>query len=101
MKIWFAIPLTIGLIVLSILASALVHFSVVMPMVLLTSLWVAFDSAKLQLSRYKSGISYGPVVMFFACLLLWAVGFPWYLVMRDKILSGTAVLKDGPPVTAA
>ncbi len=101
MKVWLAIPLTIALIVLSVIASTYAHFSVVMPMVLATSLWVAFDSSKLQLSRYKSGISYGPVALFVACALLWIVGFPWYLVMRDKIKSGTAVLKDAPQAGSA
>ena len=29
-----------------------------------TALWAAKDSAKIQLSRYKSGISYGPFILF-------------------------------------
>jgi hypothetical protein len=70
-------------------------------MVLGTSLWAAFDSSKIQLKRYKSGISYGPIVLFVACALLWIVGFPWYLIMRYKIKAGTAVLKDSASVPAA
>jgi hypothetical protein len=74
---------------------------VVTLMVLATSLWVAFDSSKVQLSRYKSGISYSPIVLFFACLLLWFAAFPWYLAVRERILSGNAVLKDPIPTVAA
>jgi len=62
--------------------------------VLGTALWVAIDSSKIQLKRYKSGISYGPVVLFIACAMVWIVGFPWYLAMRYKIKTGTAILKD-------
>jgi len=64
-------------------------------MILGTALWAAIDSKKIQLRRYKSGISYGPVALFIAIALLWIVGFPWYLVMRYRIKTGAAVLKDG------
>ena len=60
-------------------------------MILGTAIWAAIDSSKIQLKRYKSGISYGPVVLFFGIALLWIIGFPWYLSMRYKIKTGTAV----------
>ena len=63
-------------------------------MVLITAIWAAVDSSKIHLKRYRSGISCGPVVLFFGFLLLWVVAFPWYLSVRYKILTGTAVLKD-------
>ena len=62
MKTPLAILFTIGLFVVSYFGSAFVHFDLVTIMVLGTSLWAAMDSSKLQLKRYKSGISYGPVV---------------------------------------
>ena len=70
-------------------------------MVFGTGIWAAVDSTKIQLKRYKSGISYGPVVIFICFVGLWIVAFPWYLVMRHKILTGTAVLKDGATNVAA
>ena len=70
-------------------------------MVLGTGIWAAVDSTKIQLKRYKSGISYGPVVIFICFVGLWIVAFPWYLIMRHKILTGTAVLKDGATNVAA
>jgi hypothetical protein len=94
MKTWLAIVFSIALFVVCWYASGVLRFNLVMPMVILTSLWAAVDSSRLQLRRYKSGISYGPVVLFFACALLWIVGFPWYLSMRHKIRNGTAVLKE-------
>jgi len=69
--------------------------------VLGTGIWAAVDSAKIQLKRYKSGISYGPVVIFICFVGLWIVAFPWYLIMRYKIKTGTAVLKDGATNVAA
>jgi len=70
-------------------------------MVLGTAIWAAIDSSKIQLKRYKSGISYGPVVLFFGFLFLWIVAFPWYLIVRYKIKTGTATLKDGAPDVAS
>ncbi len=61
--------------------------------VLSTAVWAAIDSAKLQFSAYRSAIAYGPVVVFFAFLLVWIIAFPWYLSIRHKIQSGSAVLK--------
>jgi hypothetical protein len=101
MKTWIAILFTIGLFAACIVLSALIRFNLTFIMVPGTSLWVAIDSSKIQLKRYKSGISYGPVALFFACALLWIVGFPWYLAMRYKIKTGTAILKDEVPKVAA
>lgn len=70
-------------------------------MVLGTGIWAAVDSTKIQLKRYKSGISYGPVAIFMCFVGLWIVAFPWYLIMRHKILTGMAVLKDGARNVAA
>ena len=95
MKTWIAILFTIGLLAACIVISSLIDFDLTWIMVLSTALWVAIDSSKLQLKRYKSGISSGPVALFFACALLWIIGFPWYLAMRYKIKTGTAVLKEG------
>jgi hypothetical protein len=66
-----------------------------------TGIWAAVDSTKIQLRRYKSGISYGPVVIFICFVGLWIVAFPWYLILRYKIKTGTAVLKDGATNVAA
>ncbi len=101
MKTWIAILFSIGLFVACYIVSSLIHFDLIWIMVVATAIWAAIDSSKIQLRRYKSGISYGPVVLFIACALLWIVGFPWYLSMRYKIKMGTAVLKDGATNVAA
>jgi hypothetical protein len=93
MKTWIAILFTLGLLAASIVISAMIGFNLTWIMVLGTALWAAIDSTKIQLRRYKSGISSGPVVLFVACALLWIVGFPWYLAMRYKIQTGAAILK--------
>jgi hypothetical protein len=103
MKTWLAVLLTIALYVLSSLITFDIGgraVSLSWFMVLGTSIWVAIDSSKMQLQRYKSGISYGPVVLFFCGLVLWIIAFPWYLSMRYKIQNGTAILRDVPNVAA-
>lgn len=94
MKTRNAILFTLGLLAACALISALIGFNITLILVFGTVLWAAIDSSKIQLKRYKSGISYGPVVLFIAIAFIWIVGFPWYLSMRYKIKTGTAVLKD-------
>ena len=55
---------------------------------------VAGHAHTIGLRRYRSGISYGPVVLFIGVAAVWIVGFPWYLVVRDRILRGEATLKE-------
>ena len=66
---------------------------------ILSSIWAGIDSSKIELKKYKSGISYGPIVLTFWCLALWIVAFPWYLVVRAKIKAGSAQLKEGFELT--
>ena len=104
MKTRDAILLTVTLILLTSffgLNIAGKYFPLSWFMILGTAIWAAIDSSKIQLKRYKSGISYGPVVLFFGIALLWIIGFPWYLSMRYKIKTGTAVVKDGTTNVAA
>ena len=95
MKTPIAILFTLGLFGACVVVYDLTHFHITWIVVLGSSLWAAIDSSKIQLKRYKSGVSYGPIVLFIACALLWIIGFPWYLSMRYKIKAGTAILKDG------
>lgn len=69
-------------------------------MVLITAIWAGVDSSKINLKRYESGISYRPIVLFFGVLLLWIIAFPWYLIVRHRIQTGTAPLRDVTPVAA-
>ena len=100
MKAWAAILITLGLFVLCGVITAVTHINAALFMFLGTSLWAAIDSTKIELVKYKSGISYGPVVLFFACAFLWIVGFPWYLIVRNKIKTGVAELKNVPETAA-
>ena len=98
MKTQHAILLTIALILLTSFVGVNIagqYVPLSWFMILGTAIWAAIDSSKIHLKRYKSGISYGPVVLFIAIAFLWIIGFPWYLAMRYKIKTGTAILKDG------
>lgn len=65
-----------------------------LPVILLSALWAAYDSSQVQLTKYQTGISYSPIVLFLAVALLWIVGFPWYVVARQKIKQGALPLKQ-------
>ncbi len=92
---WMAILLTVALLGACVVIYRLTGFDLSWIMVIGTALWAAVDSAKIHLKRYECGISYGPVVLFFGFVLLWFIAFPWYLIVRHKIKTGTAILKDG------
>src|SRR5690242_9215362 len=55
--------------------------------VLGTSIWVLIDAKQIGVrSGLIKGIGgMGPWGWFFACLLLWIVGFPLYLVKRNEL----------------
>ncbi len=94
MKWYWAILFTIVILLVTLGVSGLVGFDLTLIMVPVTALLVAIDSKKIGLKNYKSGISYNPVVVFFAVGLLWIFGFPWYLHVRYKIKNGLAELKE-------
>ena len=93
MKTWIAILLTVGLIAGCCAIIALTGLDLFIPMIVGTSVWAGIDSARIHLRRFQSGISYGPVVLGILCSMLWVVGFPWYLSMRHKIITGKARLR--------
>jgi hypothetical protein len=58
--------------------------NVIWIIVLGTSIWVYFDAKSIGIKKGQiKGIS-GPGGWFFACLLLWIVAFPHYLVKRGE-----------------
>ena len=101
MKTWQAIIFTIALLFVGVFLSTLFRSGLVTwLLVLLSSLWAAIDSSKLQLKKYKTGIAYSPIVLFIAVAALWVIGFPWYLSVRYKIKNGSLPLKEVRVATA-
>ena len=86
--------LSLILVVVTVIVSEAVGFDLMMFMILGTALWIAIDSKKINLKKYKTGLSYNPVILFLAVALLWIIGFPWYLHVRHKIGNGLAELKE-------
>jgi hypothetical protein len=93
MKTWIAILLTLGLVIACGLLVVLTSTNLFVPMIVGTSVWAGIDSSRLHLRRFQSGISYGPVVLGILCSMFWIVGFPWYLSVRHKIITGAARLR--------
>jgi len=54
----------------------------------------AFDSTHVQLRRYRTWISYGPVGVFIVCSLVWPFALIWYFIVRVRIARGTMPLRD-------
>jgi hypothetical protein len=94
MKWYWGIPFAVIIILITIFVSRAIGFNLIWLMIIGTALWAAFDSNKIRLKEYKSGLSYGPIVLFIAIGLLWLAGFPWYLHIRYKINHGLAELKE-------
>jgi hypothetical protein len=62
--------------------------------VLVTSIWAATDSIRIELQTYKTPIALHPLVLFNLMYLLWVPLFPWYLFVRSKIASGSLPRKS-------
>lgn len=90
----YATAVTILLLGASIGIGYLTPFDPTLFMVVGTAIWAAIDSSRIELRRYKSGIAYGPTILFLGVALLWIVGFPWYLVVRGRIKEGKQALKQ-------
>jgi thiol-disulfide isomerase/thioredoxin len=100
MPIWIQIILAIGIdIGLSVLAQSMNQTTQSVLLLklgfqLITSVWAAWDSSKIELKKYKVPLSFHPAIVFLLCMLLWLIVFPLYLFARNKALSGKAPLKD-------
>jgi hypothetical protein len=67
--------------------------------VVVTALWAAWDSGRVELTSYKGGTAFGvsltrssPVTLFLVICLLWILFFPAYLHVRQQIKRGTIPL---------
>jgi len=56
-------------------------------LVIVTSIWVFVDAKKIgvQKGQVKGLADLGPASWLFACLLLWIVAFPLYLIKRPEL----------------
>jgi len=83
-------------------AGLLVCMTLVRPLfvILASAAWAAWDSHQIKLARYRSFISHGPFGLFVVVGLVWVVAFPWYIVIRQKIRTGTFVEREPSDVPA-
>ena len=94
MKWYWGILFSIAVLFVTLVVSGLINVNLVPILVIGSAIWVAIDSSKIGLKRYKSGMYYGPIVAFLAVFFLWIAGLPWYLHVRYKIKNGLAELKE-------
>jgi hypothetical protein len=88
------IAIALVIFVVTQIASSVSGFPLVWIMIFATAGWAAWDSKRLELTKFKSGIALSPALLFVGIALLWIVGFPWYLAARFKIVDGTMPRKE-------
>lgn len=64
-------------------------------------IWATIEASSLQFRKYRLGGPAGGVSTFFSCLLLWIIGFPWFLVNRYRVRNHRAELKQPGEKTRA
>jgi hypothetical protein len=96
MKTLMYILVTVGILAIVACADAILNTgnTITFLMVIGTSIWMAIDSKKISLKKYKSFISMGPVSVFLCGVIFWIITFPCYLSVRFRIKEGTAILKE-------
>ena len=72
-----------------------IHFNATWPFIFATACWAAWDSRKVRLQEYRSGIAASPLMLWFGVMLLWIVAFPLCLVARRQIQAGQLARKAG------
>lgn len=105
-RIGAAILVTLGISIASGVLSALVHFPLILLITPATAVWATIEASKMH-RKYKADGSVvftsdtiatlqcsKPVVVFTVCFINWFFGFPWYLIMRDKLKAGLPDRKD-------
>ena len=58
-----------------------------------SSLWAAWDSARVRVHLYRTQMANEPFMILSMCVMLWAIMFPWYVVIREGIRRGLVSLK--------
>ena len=59
----------------------------------LSSVWAAWDSHAIGITRYKTQMANEPVIVLFLCMTFWPLAFPYYVIVRQGIRSGLVPLK--------
>jgi hypothetical protein len=96
MRVITAILITIAVALVTAILGSVPGFNpkmLINLMVVFTAFWAAWDSSKIGLIKYKTGISSKPWVLFVGVSMLWIIGFPWYLITRSKIKAGLLDMK--------
>jgi hypothetical protein len=68
--------------------SAVIYIVAFYGFIIGSSAWVAYDSSKISLRHYLTGLSYKPRLLFFLVVASWCISIPWYLVIRHRIKHG-------------
>ena len=94
-RLRFAIPLTILLLVATSYVSGFLPFNAYYVLVAATAIWAAYDSHRLGIQRFDSSLALPPIGVLAALAVLWPFTFPAYLKLRYRIEHG----EIGPKVS--
>ncbi|MCD0156317.1 SHOCT domain-containing protein [Deinococcus sp. 6GRE01] len=78
-------------------------FEFTLVLVLVTTIWMTYDSAQLKIpvDSKPYSMNNGAPAWFLSGLLLWIATFPYYLVKRSKVTGGQAVAPAAPVAQAS
>jgi hypothetical protein len=96
-----AFLIALGMAGIAVVADFKLGVPLVWPMVLLTATWAAWDSTRIRIREYQTGVALSPVSLWLGMALLWIVVFPWYLAARYRFQKGTLPRKALPLAPAS
>jgi zona occludens toxin (predicted ATPase) len=57
-------------------------------LIFVTSLWAGFDAGRLRKQGATTkDLGGSPLVVFFVCLIVWIIAFPYYLIHRERFIA--------------
>lgn len=92
---WLLVVASLLAYVAAFLLSRFTRLPVLLILAIGTAAWASFDSGRIELRRYRAGEAAHPVLLFWVVVTAWPIWFPWYLVVRRRVLTGR--LERGPP----
>ncbi|MBN1335181.1 MAG: hypothetical protein JXB39_04415 [Deltaproteobacteria bacterium] len=91
-----ALLATIGILFLMVSCFVIFGRYTVLPWtIFLTAFWAAWDYEGYEGGRFATALPRSSVGVFFLVGVLWPVGFPLYLMVRERIWEGKVSLRSG------
>jgi hypothetical protein len=91
-RLRFAIPLAILLLIATSYASGFLPFNAYYVLVGTSAIWAAIDSHRVGVEQYNSSLALPPIGILAVVTVLWPITFPAYLKLRYRVQRGDVAL---------